>query len=259
MRAEPPLSSARSLNIGLMGIADASDRIHRFLEDLSTKTYFGYDVMATPTDSNQFLVTILPLQLPPADLPGRTPGPQPRIPGPQILQVGDTMAIDMLVSADGKQKVVDYIQVEPMRPKWTFTEIPPPPSLRDYTIDDGPLKFPVTGGAEIFINGQRQSSAGLTGKSGSTMWFYFPGQSRYVLSLEARNGYGFQAAGMIVNETIQFHADGNQYQIRFPWALISGRGAYRLYVLRDPDYRPPQGSERMILGGIDRLENLVKR
>jgi hypothetical protein len=255
--AEPPLDSSQPLKISLAGVHDAPDRIHRFLVDETSKTYFGYDVLAAPTDGNHYLVTFLPLQLPPGDLPGRTAGVSPRIPAPQIVQTGDTIAIDLLVSADGKQKIVDYLRV-------ATRQRPPAPtpfagSVKDYSIDDGPLKFTAPGVYEVFINGQQQAGPGLTGKSGSTMWFYFPGQGRYVLSLMPPTGYAFQDAGTVRNNVIQFRGDGNRYEIRFPAPLLSGGWAYRLYVLRDPQYRPGNGADQMIMGGIDRLENLVTR
>jgi hypothetical protein len=270
--SEPPLKSPQ-LEISLMGIKTGPDRVHRFIVDDATKSYFGYDVMVAPvlTDPTYYRVTILPLQLPPGGLPGLTQGSSPKIPAPQVVQTGDTIMLDVLVSGDGKQKIVDYIQVEHQRPP--AVSLPAAESaasrllipkgffglLRDYSIDDGPLKFAVDGAHEIFVNGQPQSGLGLTGKSGSTMWFYFPGQGRYILSLLPPAGYGFQDAGTIWQDTIQFQGDGNRYEIRFPESLIAAGGVYRLHVLRDPTFRPGNGADQMILGGIDRLENLIKR
>jgi hypothetical protein len=254
--AEPPLNSSQSLKIKLMGITKELDRVHRSMVDDTSKSYFGYDLMAAPTDANHYLVTILPLE-PTKELAGLTPGSLPRIPAPQLVQEGDTIVLDLLVSADGKQKIVDYITVAAKNVVKIVKGVSP--ALKDYTIDDGPLKFTVLGEHEIFINGQKQSGPGLTGRDGSTMWFYFPGQGRYVLSLMPRVGYGFQNAGTIRDNVIRFQADGNRYEIRFPEPLLSGGWAYRLYVLRDPQYRPGNGADQMIMGGIDRLENLVTR
>lgn len=36
---------------------------------------------------------------------------EPRYPPPFVVESGDTIALDMLVSADGKQKIVDYIEL----------------------------------------------------------------------------------------------------------------------------------------------------
>jgi hypothetical protein len=256
--ADPAFPPSTRSPISLDGVRGGQDRIHRFLVDDASNSYFGYDLMAVPTDATHFMVTFLPLQLRPGDLPGRTPGPVPGIPAPQTVQEGDTIALDLLVSADGKQKIVDHIRVAPKRAPAAprFVTMPAP---EDYTIDDGPLKFTVLGQHDVFINGQQQVGPGLTGKSGSTMWFYFPGQGRYVLSLLPPVGYGFQDAGTLRDNVIQFRGDGNRYEIRFPEPLITGGAAYRLYVPRDPQYRPGNGADQMIMGGIDRLENLVTR
>ncbi len=255
--ADPPFKWSQPLKIGLGGIHTGSDRIHRFMVDRAGKSYFGYDLAAAPTDANHYRVTILPLT-PTQDLAGYIPIALPRIPAPQTVQEGDKIALDLLVSADGSQKIVDYIQVS-MKKRPPASVPAPSSAVRDYTLDDGPLKFAMDGQHDIFINGQPQPGLALTMKSGSTLWFYFPGWGRYVLSLEPRIGYGFQAAGTIQDNVIRFQADGNRYEIRFPAPLLSGGGTYRLYVLRDPEYRPANGAERMILGGIDRLENLVTR
>ncbi|HEY4362589.1 MAG TPA: hypothetical protein VGN17_16585 [Bryobacteraceae bacterium] len=251
--AEPPIVSSRPVKIGLGGIGTSPDRIHRFVVDDASKSYFGYDLVAAPLGTKSYLVTFLPLQ-PTKQLEGMSPGPVPQFPAPQLVEEGDTIALDLLVSADGRQKIVDHIQVAPRRSPSapTFTM----PAVDNYTIDDGPLKFTVPGEHDVLINGQLQGGIGLTGKAGSTMWFYFPGQGRYIVSLLPPSGYGFQDAGTLRDNVIQFRADSNRYEIRFPEPLLA-KGAYRLYVLRDPAFRPGNGADQ-ILGGIDRLENLIK-
>src|SRR5580698_5549765 len=107
--AEPPLNSSQPLKIKLMGISGGQDRIHRSLIDDASSSYFGYDLTAAPEGANGYRVTILPLT-PSPNLAGFSPVPLSRVPAPQTVRESDTIALDLLVSADGRQKIVDYIQ-----------------------------------------------------------------------------------------------------------------------------------------------------
>ena len=39
----------------------------------------------------------------------------PEYPPPLIVELGDTIALDLLVSSDGQQKVVDYLEIGPKK------------------------------------------------------------------------------------------------------------------------------------------------
>jgi hypothetical protein len=58
---------------------------------------------------------------------------------------------------------------------------------------------------------------------------------------------------------ISFQWDGDRYEVRLPRPLIGSGGSYNLYVLADPAYRPNPETAGLVLGGIDRIENLLKR
>ena len=111
------------------------------------------------------------------------PVPLPTYPPPQDVEEGDTIALDLLVSADGKQKVVDYFQVRRINPDGPAAATTST-SARDYSIDDGAPHFTFDG-TRVLINGKSDAGPASTTKPGSTLWIAAPNQGRYILFLPA--------------------------------------------------------------------------
>jgi len=93
-------------------------KMHRYIYDDVKKIYFGYDLTAEPLADGTIRVSIEPLSLTVDEL-DKLAGAKmfssyrpviPRCPYPQIVKDGDTIAFDILVSPDGKQKIVDYLE-----------------------------------------------------------------------------------------------------------------------------------------------------
>jgi hypothetical protein len=94
---------------------------HRWIADDSQRGYFGYDISTERIqNTDRIRVTIAPLSLTVDELEAVSQGKKfsgfrflvlPRYPPPLVVENGDTVALDLLVSADGKQKIVDYIEV----------------------------------------------------------------------------------------------------------------------------------------------------
>ena len=240
--------------------------------DGGTNSYFGYDLVVDPAGAGQFRVAIQPPSLLPQNLPERlrqhaltlTVVSLPKYPDPQVIRDGDTIALDLLVSPDGQQKVVDYIQIRssPKVAKRTFGQFSARPAMpvpKDFTLDDLTLSFepPCT----WLVNGKELPQAYSVEKpSGSILWFYFPGRGRYILSLAAHTGYEFQKAGAIHDNVVSFRWQGDEYEIRSASPILGTGKAWTLYVLHDPAYRPKVDSEsNAILAGADRLESLLTR
>jgi hypothetical protein len=84
----------------------------------------------------------------------------PKYSAPQLVKSGDIIALDLLVSPDGKQKIVDYIQFTSAK-QFLDASTPPadPPAAisteepKDFTLDDGPVIADFAG--FILINGQK--------------------------------------------------------------------------------------------------------
>jgi hypothetical protein len=224
------------------------DEIHR--------QYFGYDVSAEATSvAGEYSVIITPLTWTPSKEQGPlNPVLLPKYPAPQIMRESDTIELVLLSSEDGKQQVVDYIQVryKPLQepPAATSKEL-----AKDYTPDDGPVKFDFDG-YNIWVGGEKYS--GSTGssysQSGATLWLYYPGQGRYILSLAPHEG--FSKAGEIRDNVISFEAAGRQIEIRTMKSMIGDSpGAWNLYALHDPSFQSKNAGS--VQFGTDRLKNLL--
>jgi hypothetical protein len=114
--AEPPVPQNSSIQG--TGINYSDGKLHRYIWKDHEKIYFGYDLTAEPLPDGTIRVNIDPLSLSVDELNEVTHLKQfssyrpviPRCPYPQIVKDGDTIAFDILVSPDGKQKIVDYLE-----------------------------------------------------------------------------------------------------------------------------------------------------
>jgi len=181
--------------------------------------------------------------------------PPPLFPAPQVVHSGDTIAMDLMVSTDGRERLVDYIH-------FSFGTTPKTPAAatatpQDFTIDDGPPNVALDQ-AEAFIDGQKFKGPVViyASRGGATMWFYFPGRGRYLLSLAPHEG--FAKAGVVRASSMTFSADGNDYEIRLVDPIAGTEKAWNLYVMRDPSYLPRPAIVKAVVGSADRLENLLK-
>jgi len=104
------------------GIYTASgDKYHRVVEDDTQRAYFGYDISTERIpNSDRIRVTIAPLSASVDELEAFGVSHKivgfrflvlPRYPAPVVVESGDTIALDLLVSPDGKQKIVDYLEI----------------------------------------------------------------------------------------------------------------------------------------------------
>jgi hypothetical protein len=91
--------------------------IHRWIEDLHSHVYFGYDLILEPVPGTQQVTcTFKPLTVSPQSSAALDPTlPSPPIPeglDPLLLQDGETFNISMLPEAEHRYKLVEYVQVE---------------------------------------------------------------------------------------------------------------------------------------------------
>jgi hypothetical protein len=259
---EPSLgnSSFRMMG-GTFGVS--GDSWDRAIYDRAAQAYFGYELTVLPgTDSETRQVVFGPvnfvrlekgLKAVAGDLPLNA-APLPLFPAPQVVHSGDTIAMDLMVSRDGHERIVDYIHV-------TFGGTPKPVAAatatpQDFTLDDGSPNFSLEP-PEVFVDGQKFSGYVIlyASRGGATMWFYFPGQGRYLLSLTPHSG--FIKSGAIRGSNVTFSADGHSYEIRLKDPIAGTEKAWNLYSLRDPAYLPRPAIVKCVVGSVDRLENLL--
>ncbi len=245
-----------SVNLIATGSSMSDDVFHRFLIDKTTASYFGYDLVLGPGDANgRYQAAFQPLTGDEkmlshiADVPLK-PMMLPKYPPPQTVREGDLIALDVMVSADGKHKITDYIEV--LAPPGSPAADPGPDS-QDFTVDDGPVTFNGTEHS-LWVNGQGRELGAFTGKPGATFWIAFPGQGRYILSLTPHEG--FLKSGTMHGDTLSFQDAGQRYDVRFATPIAGQGKVWNLYVLHDMGFQPNPASAGMVSAGTDRLDNL---
>ncbi len=232
--------------------------MRHYIYDSATKSYFGYDMAVSGTPADKSLqVTFGPLTVSAAVREGLEAfgagvrlisAPLPKYPPPQTVHIGDAIALDLMISEDGRERIVDYIH---------FT---PPPEARDFTVDDGGISLmPIGSPPKVRINGQKSSSTAvlLPSHGGATIWFYFPSQGRYILSLAPHDG--FEKAGTLRGGIVAFRADQQDYEVRLPLFTDASDRAFNLYMFHDPAYLPSSDLANSVVGSLDRLENLLPK
>ncbi|HYL74637.1 MAG TPA: hypothetical protein VEU96_10550 [Bryobacteraceae bacterium] len=260
--SQPPRNNLAG-RIDISGVRTGdSDAVHRFVIDKVHRQYFGYDISAERgTTPGQFLVTIAPLTLRPDQWPDEfrlpnnalSPVSLPKYPEPQVVNDGDIIELDLLVSPDGQHKVVDYIEVSAKpEPRAASSTAAP----KDFTPDDGPIHIDFND-AQLWMNGEKYAgSTTFDTQSGATVFFYFPGEGRYILSLVPHEG--FTKMGAIRDNVISLQSNGRQYEVRTMHLILGSKGAWNLYGLHDPSYTS-HASSRSVQVGTSRLERLVPR
>jgi hypothetical protein len=243
------------------GVKTDRTGMHRWLLRTKDGSYIGYDLVLGPGDAvDGFQISFQPVtdvddMLQRASQGAAlTPMPLPKYPAPQIVHDGDTVVLDLMASADGTEKLTDYIQF--------FAELPEPKAAattaaaRDFTLDDGPVHFQFA--ESRFFVGGKQYSGNVNfqqARAGLTFWFAVPNQGRYVLSLLPHDG--FTQSGEVRDNAIRFGDAGQQYELRTMDNIIGAGGAFHLYMRHDPTYQPKPGRENTVTVGMDRLENLL--
>ncbi|HEV3197276.1 MAG TPA: hypothetical protein VGZ73_05200 [Bryobacteraceae bacterium] len=251
---------------------------HRVMLDSNSHLFFGYDLAVERADSaGSCRVTISPLSItleeffeilssrlqrrPEIDTKSYQPLSLPTYPLPQIVRASDTIALDLLVSPDGKQRVVDYIQVsckeseagastDSVAGKTSVAGTPSQP--RDFSAQDLELRLV---NPELKINDRLIKSAGLHGEAaGNVLWVYVPGKGRFLLSLVPYREYGFRRAGMLRGSDVSFQYGGDRYEMRSSEPLFRSGQPWNLYVRADEAYQSNKGPA---FGAADRPERIL--
>jgi hypothetical protein len=227
-----------------------SNVVHRVLMDSATGSYFGYELEVEPMkETKQFKVTVKALspeflqRLREESVSRKSARQQglllfelqlPRFPQPQIIDDGDTLALDVLVNRQTGVKIVDLITVST-----SGAPLPEPSSsagpARDFQVENVQLKV---WNYQLLLNGQSvaRSTGGCYGR---LIYFYLPGRGRFVFSIAPQEG--FQKIGVIEQNKISFSVGGDTYEWISGPPIIEAGGNWNLWVLHEPDYRPNLG------------------
>jgi hypothetical protein len=260
--AEPPLQKGGEF---CGGVTASGKVVHRLLVDQKSDSYFGYDLVLESGDMIRgYRVSFRSLSNGEEMRHGCKRSkplrlmPPSKYPPSQIVHEGETIALDVLVSADGQQKIVDYLRIVPASgdPQPAASAAP----ARDMTVDDerpvvAPESFLRTA---FFVNGQKSDArVGFSAGSGAVMWLYVPEHGRYIMALSPHAG--FEKAGEIRDNTV-FLRDGDQrYELRLAGPITGPGNAWNLYIRHDPHYWPRPAQTDAVILGFGRMELLLPK
>jgi hypothetical protein len=240
--------------------------IHRILTDADERVIFGYDlwVNADPL-AKKFSVAVLPADdafrrsflKPQNQRPNGLFATFPSSTKAQLLDDGDAVSLELLVSEKTGVKIVDVVRVTFDRSR--LIEKTPESVPRDFTLDAVSLAIK---NYELFIDGELAGKGkSSVGFSGSLLWFYVPDRGRFILSLVPRDGYSFQKIGVLEGNRIEFVANGKHYEWISSASILPNGGVWNLWILEDISYSPLFGTGKAPRPGgpnvIEKLNDVI--
>jgi hypothetical protein len=235
-RLEPP-APAIGKNGG--GVLVTNSIAHRHFCDFNTKKCFGYDLAMESIGLGQYRFTFLPLSLTPQKMEeifdsvkGWSILPLPRNPATQVLNAGDTVALDLFVNPQTGQKIVDYIRVQGGQGRLLGASGP----AKDFSVEEAWLQISEP---RLSINGKLLDwRAEYGAASGPLVSIYVPDRGRFTFSLVPRTDLGMLKAGEIRGSTMTWRWGNDEFSLSTDKRIGPGGGAYNLYVSHDPSFRP---------------------
>jgi hypothetical protein len=257
-RLEPP-DPPISKNGG--GTLTIDNVVKRHICDFVQKRCFGYDLKVEPLSDGRYLFEFSPLTITPEKMAeifdnvgGWTLLPMPQHPATQILQPGDTVALDLFINPSTGQKIVDYIKVQGGHGRLLSASGP----ARDFKVEEGWLEISAP---RLTINGKpAEATANDRGAiGGSAVWIYLNGRGRFIFSLAPRVDLGLQKAGEVRGSTMTWRWGSDEFVLNTDKRIAPGGGAYNLYVFNDVTYRPKgEGGPSLEMGAGGALDTLVR-
>ncbi len=233
--------------------------VHRMLMDQAGRYVFGYDLLiqALPA-ARKFNITVKPLDKRiESNLLASTRADESlrittlRESGkPQVIDDGDSFALDLLVNQSTGVKIIDFVKVSFDRAKLWDSD--PKTAPRDFTLDAVALRLV---DFKLLINGNVVSAGKGTDFGGALIWCYVEGQGRFIFSLVPREGYPFEKKAIISNNKVELLFRGTQYEWLSRSSILPGGGTWNVWVLHDPTY-VPFGPRQLVEKGPSKLEKL---
>jgi hypothetical protein len=106
------------------------------------------------------------------------------------------------------------------------------------------------------VGGKVEPPASAGGFSGAVIWLYIKGRGRFVVSLVPYEKLGFRKNGVVSGYVLLFHDGPVEIRVECSGKVAPGPGAYNLYVLHEPGWRPSDGA-LTTMGSADRPEYIV--
>lgn len=242
------------------GIRIKDGRFYRTVRLKPKKVYFGYEIAVEALPDDRYEVRIAPLPQDVLDLESSrldeewTAARLPAYPEPQTIRNSDVIAIDLMENPETGQRIVDYLIVGSDALRHETVEGP----ARDFTPEDAWIRImqPLVKVDGEVIPPTRNFKGGV---SGPLAWIYTPTLGRYLLSLAPRGEHGFQLGGEVRGATIRIEAGGSTIELECSERITEEGGAYRLYVLHQPGFRPEKGADASFrMGSTGHVETLLQ-
>jgi hypothetical protein len=259
-RLEPPDPPISKIGGGVL--THNNNIVKRHVCDFAQKKCFGYDLTMEPLADGRFRFEFSPLTITPEQMAeifdnvgGWTLLPMPQHPAAQILQAGDTLALDLFVNPSTGQKIVDYLKIQGGHGRRLSASGP----AHDFSVEAGWLEISAP---RLTINGKLLEATALYrgGVGGSPLWIYISGRGRFIFSLAPRMDLGLQKAGEIRGSTLTWRWGGDEFSLNTDKRIAPGGGAYNVYVFNDSSYRPKGKDDNaaFLMGAGGALETLVR-
>lgn len=244
-------------------LVDEDHVVHRVLVDERGRFVFGYDLRIEPQqDTRRFKIVVAPMS---AEFERRLRARSPQqasasmksarlatLPGTsdeQIVADGAGLAVELLVNAETKTKIVDVVKVAFERAHFysdwdallaassaTAAAAATTPPPRDFTLADVQLTLRTP---RLLHNGKVIENSLRRGNvRGQLVWFHLPRRGRFIFSLAPQDGYDFRKIGVIERNRIVFEWGGDRYEWISKEPIIESGGRHYLWVLLDTDFDP---------------------
>jgi hypothetical protein len=238
--------AARQLPASLasQALPDSNDIIHRILRDRDGHFVFGYDLwISADRAARQFTIAIRPLDprlemslRPSASSAFESLSTFPKPTEPQTVTDNSEFSVDLLVNKNSGVKFVDVVKVSFDR---SSREERPTPRPRDFSADAVAMEmkdYSLLLNDDLIATGKSK-----TGSTGALLWLYVPRRGRFIFSLVPRLDYGFEKAGTVSANKIEFSIRGDHYEWFSSSPILHEEGKWNLWVLFDPNYTPLMG------------------
>lgn len=226
-----------------------SNTIRRVFIDSGGSLYFGYAIVIEPIASTkQFRVSVRSLS--PEDEqdlkarksfqtrqihPNYNAAGLSRASAAQIIEDGDSFALDVLVNPKTGDKITDFVTVSASESGLRETPVVES-APRDFTLEDVTMKMI---NYQLFINNELVAGGKRSGAAaGPVIWFHLQERGRFIFSLKPHEGYDFQKLGTIERNRMKFTLNNEQYEWVSDVPVVDTGGPWNLYVLYDPNYVP---------------------